>query len=88
MQILLLLSLIAATLQSEEELSLNHRKRRFSWARPENRPTKPYEVKRPSRPLQITIITIGSRGDVQPFIALCKGFIADGHNCTIGILQH
>jgi hypothetical protein len=38
----------------------------------------------PAAPLRILMITIGSRGDVQPFIALCKGFIAKGHNCTIG----
>lgn len=25
----------------------------------------------------------GSRGDVQPYIALCKGLIAEGHRCTI-----
>lgn len=26
---------------------------------------------------------IGSRGDVQPYIALCKGLIAEGHKCKI-----
>lgn len=37
----------------------------------------------PRAPMRITMITIGSRGDVQPFISLCKGFISDGHTCTI-----
>jgi len=34
-------------------------------------------------PLRITCLTIGSRGDVQPFIALCKGLKAEGHTVTI-----
>jgi len=33
--------------------------------------------------LRITCLTIGSRGDVQPFIALGKGLIAEGHTVTI-----
>ena len=38
---------------------------------------------RPKEPLRITCLTIGSRGDVQPYIALCKGLIADGHKAKI-----
>lgn len=34
-------------------------------------------------PMNITCLTIGSRGDVQPYIALCKGLRAEGHHCTI-----
>lgn len=34
---------------------------------------------KPDKPLRITCLTIGSRGDVQPYIALCKGLIKDGH---------
>lgn len=34
-------------------------------------------------PMKITCLTIGSRGDVQPYIALCKGLRAEGHTCTI-----
>lgn len=34
-------------------------------------------------PMRITCLTIGSRGDVQPYIALCKGLKAEGHTCTI-----
>lgn len=34
-------------------------------------------------PMNITCLTIGSRGDVQPYIALCKGLRAEGHTCTI-----
>ncbi|RFU73949.1 autophagy-related 26 [Trichoderma arundinaceum] len=33
--------------------------------------------------MRITCLTIGSRGDVQPYIALCKGLLADGHKPRI-----
>jgi sterol 3beta-glucosyltransferase len=32
---------------------------------------------KPSQPMTITCLTIGSRGDVQPYIALCKGLQAE-----------
>ncbi|KAH9818350.1 family 1 glycosyltransferase [Melampsora americana] len=35
-------------------------------------------------PLKITCLTIGSRGDVEPYIALCRGLMKEGHLCTIG----
>lgn len=35
------------------------------------------------KPLNITMLTIGSRGDVQPYIALSLGLIAEGHKCRI-----
>ncbi|GJJ72060.1 sterol 3beta-glucosyltransferase [Entomortierella parvispora] len=38
---------------------------------------------KPTRPLHITCLTIGSRGDVQPYIALCKRLMQDGHSCRI-----
>ncbi|KAG0231105.1 Sterol 3-beta-glucosyltransferase, partial [Mortierella sp. GBA43] len=38
---------------------------------------------KPSRPLHVTCLTIGSRGDVQPYIALCKRLMEDGHSCRI-----
>lgn len=38
---------------------------------------------KPKRPLKFTCLTIGSRGDVQPYIALCKGLIAEGHQAKI-----
>ena len=38
---------------------------------------------KPSEPLRITCLTIGSRGDVQPYIALCKGLLAEGHKPKI-----
>ncbi|KAL4808837.1 sterol 3-beta-glucosyltransferase [Aspergillus unguis] len=38
---------------------------------------------KPSEPLRITCLTIGSRGDVQPYIALCKGLLAEGHKPRI-----
>lgn len=40
-------------------------------------------VKSPPRLMHITCLTIGTRGDVQPFIALCKGLQAVGHKCRI-----
>jgi sterol 3beta-glucosyltransferase len=38
---------------------------------------------KPQASLRITCLTIGSRGDVQPYIALCKGLLADGHKARI-----
>ena len=38
---------------------------------------------KPKKSMRITCLTIGSRGDVQPYIALCKGLIADGHQAKI-----
>ncbi|KAJ1310261.1 hypothetical protein OPQ81_007003 [Rhizoctonia solani] len=38
---------------------------------------------KPDRPMHFTCLTIGSRGDVQPYIALCKGLQADGHKVRI-----
>ncbi|TPX12656.1 uncharacterized protein E0L32_000833 [Thyridium curvatum] len=38
---------------------------------------------KPTEPLRITCLTIGSRGDVQPYIALCKGLLAEGHKVRI-----
>lgn len=38
---------------------------------------------KPTEPLRITCLTIGTRGDVQPYIALCKGLIAEGHKPKI-----
>ncbi|KAH8921875.1 glycosyltransferase family 1 protein [Atractiella rhizophila] len=38
---------------------------------------------RPEKSLKFTCLTIGSRGDVQPYIALAKGLIAEGHQVRI-----
>ncbi|KAI9656715.1 MAG: Sterol 3-beta-glucosyltransferase [Trizodia sp. TS-e1964] len=38
---------------------------------------------KPTQSLRITCLTIGSRGDVQPYIALCKGLLAEGHRPRI-----
>ncbi|KAK4236515.1 glycosyltransferase [Achaetomium macrosporum] len=38
---------------------------------------------KPSQPLKITCLTIGSRGDVQPYIALCKKLLDEGHHPRI-----
>ncbi|KAK4199507.1 family 1 putative glycosyltransferase, partial [Triangularia verruculosa] len=38
---------------------------------------------KPSKSMKITCLTIGSRGDVQPYIALCKRLMKDGHRPRI-----
>lgn len=38
---------------------------------------------KPTESLRITCLTIGSRGDVQPYIALANGLIAEGHKVKI-----
>ena len=38
---------------------------------------------KPTESLRITCLTIGSRGDVQPYIALCKGLLKEGHKPRI-----
>jgi sterol 3beta-glucosyltransferase len=38
---------------------------------------------KPAKPLKITCLTIGSRGDVQPYIALALGLMDDGHQVRI-----
>ncbi|CAH6722055.1 sterol 3-beta-glucosyltransferase [[Candida] jaroonii] len=38
---------------------------------------------RPSTSYNFVLLTIGSRGDVQPYIALAKGLMKEGHNVTI-----
>ncbi|KAJ4286192.1 Sterol 3-beta-glucosyltransferase [Collariella sp. IMI 366227] len=38
---------------------------------------------KPARPMTVTCLTIGSRGDVQPYIALCKKLAAEGHHPRI-----
>ncbi|OJD37095.1 udp-glucose:sterol glycosyltransferase [Diplodia corticola] len=37
----------------------------------------------PREPMRITCLTIGSRGDVQPYIALCKRLMKEGHQTKI-----
>ncbi|XP_014551536.1 glycosyltransferase family 1 protein [Bipolaris victoriae FI3] len=38
---------------------------------------------KPPEPLNIVCLTIGSRGDVQPYIALCKELLKEGHKPRI-----
>ncbi|KAL2260494.1 hypothetical protein VTK26DRAFT_5486 [Humicola hyalothermophila] len=38
---------------------------------------------KPAQSMRITCLTIGSRGDVQPYIALCKKLAAEGHRPRI-----
>lgn len=38
---------------------------------------------KPNESLGVCCLTIGSRGDVQPYIAFCKGLIAQGHRAKI-----
>lgn len=37
----------------------------------------------PDRPLRVVLATVGSRGDVQPMLALAQTFVARGHNPVI-----
>ncbi|KAI7935445.1 hypothetical protein MJO28_016316 [Puccinia striiformis f. sp. tritici] len=39
--------------------------------------------RRPPKSMKITCLTIGTRGDVQPYIALCQRLNELGHTCTI-----
>lgn len=41
------------------------------------------QLTRPPKSLKITCLTIGTRGDVQPYIALCRRLNELGHTCTI-----
>ncbi len=46
---------------------------------------------KPSQPMHITCLTIGSRGDVQPYIALCKGLqaeVGDGGALCLTTIAH
>lgn len=45
-----------------------------------------YFLKQPQARLHFTMLTIGSRGDVQPYIALGKGLAKEGH--TVRIATH
>ncbi|KAF8269299.1 hypothetical protein EI94DRAFT_1771268 [Lactarius quietus] len=38
---------------------------------------------KPEKSLHFTFLTIGSRGDVQPYIALAKGLLSEGHRVRI-----
>ena len=38
---------------------------------------------KPPKTMHITCVTIGTRGDVQPYIALCQGLMKHGHTCRI-----
>jgi hypothetical protein len=42
-----------------------------------------FAVKPPKSSMRITILTIGSRGDIQPFIALALGLQKAGHDVKI-----
>lgn len=45
--------------------------------------TSDFVTFRPEHSMRVTCLTIGSRGDVQPYIALCKALKAHGHTCRI-----
>jgi hypothetical protein len=38
---------------------------------------------KPEKSLHFTFLTIGSRGDVQPYVSLAKGLLAEGHRVRI-----
>lgn len=49
----------------------------------ESTSTKLLAAEKPNKVFHFTCVTIGSRGDVQPYIALCKGLMKEGHKCRI-----
>lgn len=40
-------------------------------------------LQKPMKALTFAMMMIGSRGDVQPYIALCQGLMNEGHKCII-----
>lgn len=50
---------------------------------PDNVELKQIMLQRPFKALKFAMLMIGSRGDVQPYIALAQGLIAEGHSCVI-----
>ncbi len=38
--------------------------------------------------MKILILTIGTRGDVQPYVALGRALMESGHEITIGTCAH
>ncbi|KAJ8325557.1 Sterol 3-beta-glucosyltransferase [Batrachochytrium dendrobatidis] len=74
-----------AALLKDISLSETHVKSVFSqyeiaYIPPILDPERPIKL---SEKMHITCLTIGTRGDVQPYIALCKAFMADGHTCRL-----
>lgn len=70
----------------EHELQLPHKPMMLNDDAPTiffDDPKASYVNFKPQKSMRITCLTIGSRGDVQPYIALCKGLIADGHKTKI-----
>ncbi|KAI2779422.1 glycosyltransferase family 1 protein [Daldinia loculata] len=71
---------------TEHELKLPHETSCLSDSSPTilfDDPKASFLNFKPSEPMKITCLTIGSRGDVQPYIALCKGLMAEGHKPRI-----
>ncbi|KAI8965490.1 glycosyltransferase family 1 protein [Daldinia sp. FL1419] len=71
---------------TEHELKLPHETSCLSDSSPTilfDDPKASFLNFKPSEPMKVTCLTIGSRGDVQPYIALCKGLIAEGHKPRI-----
>nr|ACO40456.1 glycosyltransferase [Starmerella bombicola] len=40
-------------------------------------------LQKPMKTLTFAMMMIGSRGDVQPYLALCQGLMEEGHKCII-----
>lgn len=49
----------------------------------EDNTKRKYEITKPLQPLKFTLLTIGSRGDVQPYIALGMALMKEGHSVKI-----
>src|SRR4051812_31277879 len=50
---------------------------------PLSAPTGPFDPRERSSPMQMTLLALGTRGDVQPMIALGRGLVAAGHRVRL-----
>lgn len=50
---------------------------------PHSSEAKEILMRKPFKSLKFAMLMIGSRGDVQPYIGLCQGLMAEGHSCVI-----
>ncbi|PWN91000.1 UDP-Glycosyltransferase/glycogen phosphorylase [Acaromyces ingoldii] len=76
--------------QDQEQQQLQQQQQQHSLS-PETMPSAIFKSStsdalldfKPAKPLHFTFLTIGSRGDVQPYIALAKGLMDEGHSVRI-----
>ncbi|OZJ03357.1 hypothetical protein BZG36_03000, partial [Bifiguratus adelaidae] len=76
----------SGAIASEGQKDVEHVQPPASWKGPtllSSSPIPQEQYHPPKKSLLITCLTIGTRGDVQPYIALCKGLVKDGHRVRI-----